>query len=623
MSSKTKLYHKIQSSTLLKWNTQLRESANKSHFTNALSIYLQMLRSGSSPNAFTFPFALKSCAALSLPFTGEQLHSHVFKTGCLLEPFVQTALISMYGRCALIDNARKVFDENRQSSKLTVCYNALISGYAMNCRVKDAVLLFNDMRELGVEINGVTMLGLVPLCGVPGILEVGMSIHGFCVKFGLVMDMSVGNCLLTMYVKCGEVGSARKLFNDIPGKGLITWNAMINGYSQNGLATDVLELYREMELSGVSPDAVTLAGVLSSCAHLGAQSVGREIEERMNVCGFASNPFLNNALINLYARCGNLVRARDIFDGMPVKSVVSWTAILGGYGMHGEGETAVKLFNDMIRTGVRPDGTAFVSVLSACSHAGLIDKGLEYFSMMQSKYGLQPGLEHYSCMVDLLGRVGRLQEAQELIKSMEVKPDGAVWGALLGACKIHKNIELAELAFEHVVELEPTNIGYYVLLSNIYNDAGNLEGMLKVRVMMRERKLKKEPGCSYIEFNGRVHLFFAGDRIHPQSREIYKMLDELEILVKELDGFNKNDQERRHELLNGTSVHSEKLAIAFGLLNTIEGSQIVVIKNLRICGDCHLFIKLVSKIVSHQFVVRDATRFHHFRNGICSCKDYW
>ncbi|EEF32045.1 pentatricopeptide repeat-containing protein, putative [Ricinus communis] len=333
MSSKTKLYHKIQSSTLLKWNTQLRESANKSHFTNALSIYLQMLRSGSSPNAFTFPFALKSCAALSLPFTGEQLHSHVFKTGCLLEPFVQTALISMYGRCALIDNARKVFDENRQSR----------------------------------------------------ILEVGMSIHGFCVKFGLVMDMSVGNCLLTMYVKCGEVGSARKLFNDIPGKGLITWNAMINGYSQNGLATDVLELYREMELSGVSPDAVTLAGVLSSCAHLGAQSVGREIEERMNVCGFASNPFLNNALINLYARCGNLVRARDIFDGMPVKSVVSWTAILGGYGMHGEGETAVKLFNDMIRTGVRPDGTAFVSVLSACSHAGLIDKGLEYFSMMQNQ----------------------------------------------------------------------------------------------------------------------------------------------------------------------------------------------------------------------------------------------
>ncbi|WCJ34292.1 Pentatricopeptide repeat (PPR) superfamily protein [Euphorbia peplus] len=632
MAVKFKLYHQLQSSPAgisiagnsSHWNTQLRESANKSLFNDALFIYLQMLRSGSSPNAFTFPFAIKSAAALSLPVTGKQLHCHVIRTGCLLEPFVQTSMISMYAKCRLIDDARNVFDENPQSGKITVCYNALIAGYALHGRVNDAVFLFREMRESGVDVNGVTMLGLVPVCGVPGKLELGMSVHCFSVKSGLGLDFSVGNCLITMYAKVGEIGVARELFDQMGSKKLITWNAMINGYSQNGLANEVLELYKEMKSSGVSPDPVTFSGVLSSCAHLGAHDVGREIEEQMKVCGFALNPYLNNALINMYARCGNLVKAREIFDGMPVKSVVSWTAMVGGYGIHGEGEIAAKLFDDMIRAGIQPDGTAFVSVLYACSHAGLTDKGLAYFDVMQSKYMLKLGPEHYSCVVDLLGRAGRLDEAQKLIQSMKVKPDGAVWGALLGACKIHKNVELAELAFEKVVELEPTNIGYYVLLSNIYTEARNSDGQLRVRLMMRERKLKKDPGCSYLEFNGKVNLFFAGDRNHPRHEEIYRKLDELESMVKEVDEF-KEDFEGRNveEPRNSSNVHSEKLAITFGIMNTMEGSEIVVIKNLRICGDCHLFIKLVSKVMNYKFVVRDATRFHHFRNGICSCKEYW
>lgn len=529
----------------------------------------------------------------------------------------------MYGKCSLIDNARQVFDENPQSRKLTVCYNSLLSGYALKSRVKDVVVLFCEMRGLGVEINGVTMLGLVQPCGIPGNLGLGMCVHGFCVKFGLDMDSSVGNCLLTMYVKSGEIDCGRKLFNEMPRKGLITWNAMINGYAQNGLANNVLELYKEMESKGVCPDPLTLVGVLSSCAHLGALSAGKEVERKMEICGFSSNPFLKNALINMYARCGNLEKARDIFDGMPVKSVVSWTAIIGGYGMHGLGEVAVQLFDEMIRGGIRPDGTAFVSVLSACSHAGLTNKGLDYFGVMERKYGLRPGAEHYSCMVDLLGRAGRLNEARELIESMQVRADGALWGALLGACKIHRNVELAELAFERVIELEPTNTGYYVLLSNVYTEAGNLEGILRVRMLMRERKLKKDPGCSYVEFKGRIHLFFAGDRNHPQINEIYKKLNELENLVKDLDGCKKNDHERREEYLNCMGVHSEKLAVAFALLNTRKETEIIIIKNLRICGDCHLFIKMVSKIVDRQFVVRDATRFHHFKNGFCSCKEYW
>ncbi|XP_027173380.1 putative pentatricopeptide repeat-containing protein At3g11460, mitochondrial [Coffea eugenioides] len=606
------------------WNTRLRELSKQGHYQQSLTVYRKMLRSGAAPNAFTFPFTLKSCAALSIPITGTQLHSHVTKTGCLCEPFVLTALISMYAKCLLSEDAYKVFDENPLCKKLTVCYNALIAGYVQNSNLLNGVSLFCEMRRMGVSVNAVTMVGLASGCTNPLHMSFGMSLHCLSLKSGFDNDLAAENCLLSMYVKCESIQLARKLFGDIPGKGLITWNAMISGYAQNGLGTHALDLYYEMESSGISPNAVTFVGVLSSCANLGARRIGQEVEQKIWNLGLGFNLFLKNALINMHARCGNLVRARAIFDEMHEKSLVSWTAIIGGYGMHGQGDISVELFDEMIRTGIQPDGPVFVTVLSACSHAGLTNKGLGYFAAMQRDYGVKPSIEHYSCVVDLLGRAGRLEDARKLIDSMPVEPDGAVWGALLGACKIHKNVDLAELAFHEVVKLEPTNIGYYVLLSNMYTEAENLSGVLRIRLMMRERKLKKDPGCSYIEFKGKIHLFVAGDRSHSQSDEIHSMLSKLQDLIKELDGTKKyNDEKSDRELSSGVGVHSERLAIAFALLNTEIGVDILVIKNLRMCGDCHLFIKMVSKIVDRQFVVRDATRFHHFRGGACSCNDYW
>ncbi|KAB1202188.1 hypothetical protein CJ030_MR8G009797 [Morella rubra] len=477
----------------------------------------------------------------------------------------------MYCKCYSIEDARKVFDENGESKSLVVCYNALISGYTSNSRFYEGFTLFCKMREAGVSANSVTMLGLVPLCALPVHLSLGMCLHGCCVKFGMDDQNAVANCLLTMYVKCGALDYALELFNMVPDKGLITWNAMISGCAQNGLASHVLDLYHKMELNGIDPDPVTLVGVLSSCAYLGAHKVGTKVEQRMHRSGFGSNPFLCNALINMYARCGNLAKARAVFDYMPEKSVVSWTAIIGGYGMHGHGEIAVQLFDEMISAGIRPDRTVFVSVLAACSHAGLTDKGLEYFAAMKMHYRLQPGPEHYSVW-------------------------WIFWAGPANSRKQRRSLNLCR----------------------------GFGGVLKVRAMMRKQKLRKEAGYSYTEYKGRVHLFFAGDRTHPQTEEIYRMLDELENSVKDLSEIHKHDQERRkEELLSGMGIHSEKLAIAFGLLNTTPGTEIVVMKNLRICENCHLFIKLVSKIVDRQFVVRDATRFHHVRNGTCSCKDYW
>lgn len=526
----------------------------------------------------------------------------------------------MYSRFSLLDHAYKVFDEIPHSTRLTVCYNALLSGFIQKSRLSNGLLFLREMRVSGVPLNSVTILGLVPGCTAPGHLDLGMSMHCLTLKYGLANHLAVANCFLSMYVRCGSITSARKLFYEIPDKSLITWNAMISGYSQNGLGTEVLDLYRDMQSSSVSPDEVTLVGVLSSCANLGAHKIGREVEEIIDRRGFGFNPFLTNSLISMYSRCGNLVRARAIFDAMPEKNLISWTAIIGGYGMHGHGGIAVELFDQMIRARIRPDKAVFVCVLTACSHAGLTEKGLDYFYSMKNVYNLVPSSEHYSCVVDLLGRAGRLAEARKLIDSMPMEPDGPVWGALLGACKIHKNMDFAELAFDKVVQLEPTNIGYYVLLSNIYSETGNKEGVLRIRVMMRERGLRKDPGYSYVECKGRTHLFVAGDKSHSQAKEIYAMLEKLEDLAKGCGEEGKDKQ----QIMSNLSVHSERLAIAFALLNTNnKEGEILVIKNLRICGDCHNFVKSVSKFVECQFVVRDATRFHHFSGGSCSCNDYW
>ncbi|KAL8141011.1 hypothetical protein V2J09_007032 [Rumex salicifolius] len=542
-----------------------------------------MIRSGQTPNAFTFPFILKSCASLSLFSAGQQLHSQVLKTGNSQDTFVKTSLISLYAKCLLVESARKVFDEN--PVKPTVCFNALIAGYTLNSRADESVSMFCKMRLVEVSFDAVTMVGLVPASSMPSQLRLGMSLHGCNVRCGLVHDVAVANALLTMYIRCGCVELASHLFDEMPERALITWNAMINGYAQNGLASQVLDLYHQMGEQRIRPDPVTLLGVLSSCAYLGARSVGCEVEKQIENCGFQSNSFLKNALINMHSRCGNLAKAHNVFAEMTDKDLISWTAIIGGYGMHGQGEVAIGLFDEMVSLGIRPDGPIFVCVLAACSHAGLTNKGLAYFYAMETDYGLVPEREHYACVVDLLGRAGRVKEAHKLIMSMPMKPDAAVWGALLGACKIHKNVELAELAFQHATKIEPTNIGYYVLLANIYTDANDLESVSRVRVMMREKKLKKGPGYSYVDDRkGKNHVFLAGDMSHPQTGEIYRMLDELEGSIKELGLCKKQEEDERKSGESHTShfgVHSERLAVAFGILNTSPGSEIIVIKNLR------------------------------------------
>lgn len=343
--------------------------------------------------------------------------------------------------------------------------------------------------------------------------------------------------------------------------------------------------------------------------------------------GFDDNAFIASSLVDMYAKCGNIRVAKWIFDKMKMHDMVSWTAMIMGYALHGYAHDAISLFKQMETEGVRPNYVAFVAVLTACSHAGLINEGWKYFHSMRQNYGITPGIEHYAAMADLLGRAGKLDEAYDLISSMNNKPPGSVWSTLLSACRVHKNIDLAEKVAEKLFEVDPENIGAYVLLSNIYSAAGMWKDKAKLRYTMKNRGIKKMPAASWIEVKNKMHTFTTGDTSHPLYEKINAALHVL-LEKMEREGYVPDtsevlhdvDEEHKKLLLHG---HSERLAIAFGIISTPSGTTIRITKNIRVCADCHTAIKLISKIVGREIIVRDNSRFHHFYGGSCSCGDYW
>ncbi|KAL4196407.1 hypothetical protein AMTRI_Chr04g246070 [Amborella trichopoda] len=609
------------------WSSYLQSLTSQGLFVDALQLCRRIHRLDLPLDRFVLPPALKACSSSpsNLPFS-LQLHAYAHKTSYLSFTFVITSLLSAYVKLAAFKSAYKLFDEIPQPT--VVAWSAFIGGLARNAPFAHSLSLFKLMRVCGPDFNSATMLGLLPACTQQAHLCSLMALHTCNVKVGMqVSEPSVSNCLVTAYAKCGNTALARQVFDETLERDLVGWNAMLSAYCQNGEAHRALELYQEMVAIGVEPDSVTLVCVLSACTHLGAIATGLEAHERTK--RFMPNLPLSNAIVNMYARCGDLSMARAHFDEMSIRTVVTWTTLISGYGAHGHGAEGAYLFDAMVVGNIRPDATAFVAVLSACSHAGLVDKALAYFASMKQNYMIEPRLEHYACMVDVLGRAGRLDEAMALIEAMRVEPDGAVWGALLGACRIHLNVRLAEKAANQVFQIEPNNVGYYVLLSNIYASAKDHRGVAKIRALMRERGLKKPPGLSYIELERRVHVFMADDHSHPRSEAIYKELERLEKALEEVgyvrdtsvaDALFGVEEERRGEVLG---VHSERLAVVFGLMCTGMGERIVVIKNLRVCGDCHEMIKFTTMVASREIVVRDATRFHHFKQGACSCRGYW
>ncbi|KGN63866.1 pentatricopeptide repeat-containing protein At4g02750 [Cucumis sativus] len=499
--------------------------------------------------------------------------------------FAWTAMVSGFVQNGMLDEATRIFEEMPEKNE--VSWNAMIAGYVQSQQIEKARELFDQMPS---------------------------------------RNTSSWNTMVTGYAQCGNIDQAKILFDEMPQRDCISWAAMISGYAQSGQSEEALHLFIKMKRDGGILNRSALACALSSCAEIAALELGKQLHGRLVKAGFQTGYIAGNALLAMYGKCGSIEEAFDVFEDITEKDIVSWNTMIAGYARHGFGKEALALFESMKMT-IKPDDVTLVGVLSACSHTGLVDKGMEYFNSMYQNYGITANAKHYTCMIDLLGRAGRLDEALNLMKSMPFYPDAATWGALLGASRIHGDTELGEKAAEKVFEMEPDNSGMYVLLSNLYAASGRWREVREMRSKMRDKGVKKVPGYSWVEIQNKTHIFTVGDCSHPEAERIYAYLEELDLELKK-DGFvsstklvlhDVEEEEKEHML----KYHSEKLAVAFGILSIPPGRPIRVIKNLRVCEDCHNAIKHISKITQRQIIVRDSNRFHHFSEGSCSCGDYW
>lgn len=425
---------------------------------------------------------------------------------------------------------------------------------------------------------------------------------------------------------------ARKLFDNMPQRNVISCSCMIHGYVSCGEYKAALSLFRSLQtMDGhqIIPNEFTMTSVLSACARLGALQHGKWVHAYIDKFGMKIDVVLGTSLIDVYAKCGNIERAKFIFDNMCLqdKDVMAWSAMIAALAMHGLSNESLRLFEKMINDGVRPNAVTFVGVLCACVHGGLVTEGNQYFKRMREVYGVSPMIQHYGCMVDLYSRAGRIQDAWDMVKSMPMEPDVMIWGALLSGARMHGDIETCEISIKKLIELDPKNSGAYVLLSNVYAKMGRWGEVRYLRDLMEARGIKKVPGCSLVEIDGVLQEFYAGDDCHPEIQNIYRMLEEI---MKSLEkhGYVRNTSEVLLDLDEegkefALSVHSEKLAVAYCFLRTSPGTTIRIVKNLRICKDCHVVMKMISKEFDREIVVRDCNRFHHFKDGMCSCKDYW
>ncbi|RCV27070.1 hypothetical protein SETIT_5G295500v2 [Setaria italica] len=598
------------------------------------------------------------------------LHAHLLVSGRLASPPHLAAFLASLASSGHLAYARLVLP--RRPATL-LAHNALLRALARGPRPGLAFAAFRDLPlppdhySLSFLVRAAAALAAAPAAaGERPVrteasarrLLVAVSAHGAAVRRGHAADPHVQSGVVSMYaalgdaagaraafaeiacpdVVCvtamvgalsagGDVDAARDLFDEMPLRDHVAWNAMIAGYVHVGRTREALRLFDEMQSAGAAIGEATLVSVLTACAQMGALDRGKWVHWYMRSHGMRMSVMLGTALVDMYSKCGVVATAMEVFESMGERNVYTWTSAVSGLAMNGMGLECLELFKRMESSGVQPNGVTFVAVLRGCSMAGLVDEGRTCFDSMKDKHGIDPWLEHYGCMVDLYGRAGRLDDAINFINGMPVEPHEGVWGALVNASRIHNNVELGKHALDKLLQIESENDAAHVLLSNIYAVTQNWKGVSRVRGMMKAKGVKKVPGWSAIEVDGKVHEFFVGGKSHPRYKEIEMMLAEMSRRLR-LQGYAANTKEvlfdiEEEEKEDAISLHSEKLALAFGLIALPEDVEIRIVKNLRVCKDCHDYTKLISKVFDREIITRDRNRFHHFKDGTCSCKDYW
>ncbi|KAJ0442312.1 putative tetratricopeptide-like helical domain superfamily, DYW domain-containing protein [Helianthus annuus] len=619
------LFSHIQQPNEYVWNTLIRGLVSHDHFHQSINRFHSMRQLGFLPNHFTFPFVLKACTRVLDLRLGVELHTIMVKVGYDWDVFVKTGLVCLYAKCGRLDDACKVFDE--MPEKNAASWTAVISGYIESDRFTEALDVFKKLLEMNLRPDSFTLVRILSACSRLGDLRTAEWVDSCVTGLGMGKNIFVGTAFVDTYAKCGSMTKALATFDQMREKDAVTWGAMIQGYVSNGEPKEALDMFYRMKNDNIKPDCYTIVGVLSACSSLGALELGEWARTLVDKNEFLYNPIVGTSLIDMYAKCGKMGSAWRVFKEMKEKDLIVWNAVITGLGMTGQTKVLFGLLGQLEKLGIHPDGKTFIGILCGCTHAGLVNDGKRYFNNMTRVFSLTPSIEHYGCMVDLLGRAGLLDEAHLLIKSMPMEPNAIVWGALLSGCRLHRDTQLAEYVLKKLIELEPWNSGNYVLLSNIFSANKNWEDAENIRSAMSHRSIRKIPGCCWIEVKGVVHEFLVGDKSHPMREQIYAKLSELTMGLKQMGYvpttefvlFDVEDEEKEHFL----GCHSEKLAIAFGLISTKPGDVIRVVKNIRVCGDCHMAIKLFSKITGREIVLRDNNRFHSFIDGSCSCGDYW
>ncbi|XP_024992845.1 pentatricopeptide repeat-containing protein At4g33990 [Cynara cardunculus var. scolymus] len=609
------------------WNAIISGFCQNGKGEKALEVLDEMKFEGIKMDSVTVSTILPVCAQMDDMVQGRLTHLYVIKHGLESDLFVGNAFVNFYAKFGELEHAQKIFD-NLVTRDL-VSWNSIIAAYEQNGNPDCALNLFHELQINGFKPDLLTLVSVASSIAQSRDSQSSRCVHGFILRrCWFVKDVIIGNAVVDMYAKLGDMDSAIKLFGSICFKDVVSWNTLITGYGQNGLACEAIEVYRMMvKTEGIMPNQGTWASIIPAYAHIGALKEGATTHGRVLKSGLLSDVFIGTCLIDLYGKCGEVEDALSLFYQVPRKSSVPWNAVISCLGIHGHGDKSLQLFRHMLDEGVQPDTITFISLLSACSHSGLVEQGERFFNLMQHDYGIKPSLKHYGCLVDLLGRAGQLEKAYNFIKSMPLQPDASVWGALLGACRIYGNAELGKVASDRLLEVDPDNVGYYVLLSNIYANAGKWEGVNRVRSLANSKGLKKTPGWSSIELNNKMEVFYTGNQSHPQCDLIYEELENLTAKMTILGYIpdysfvlqDVEEDEKQHILTS----HSERLAIAFGIINTPSKTPIRIFKNLRVCGDCHNATKFISKITEREIIVRDSNRFHNFKDGVCSCGDYW
>lgn len=542
-------WHHTPHPNLYIYNTMI--SAMSLSLNQSYTLYSSMLRSCIYPDRNTFLFLLQACKFLS---EVTQIHCHAVVTGSFSYGYLQNSLMKMYLEKGKIELAHQVLQQ--MSAPDAASFNIMILGYAKKGQNIEAIKFLHEMMGLGLKPDEFTMLGLLIYCGQSGYARLGKSIHAWIERRGLIKssNLILNNALLDMYVKCKELMIARNIFNalprkdtiswntmiagyakignleiahsffqDMPCRDLVSWNSVIAGYAQKGDCVMVRRLFENMAAENVQPDFVTIINLVSAAAEMGALHHVRWIHGWVVRMQMKIDAFLGSAFINMYWKCGSIERACTVFREVTEKDVTVWTTMISGFAFHGYGSKALELFYEM-QNYVMPNQVTFIAILTACSHSGFVSEGLRIFNSMKERYSIEPGVEHYGCLVDLLSRSGRLTEVKDVIEMMPMKPSQPIWGAVLSACRAHGNVEIAEIAGKELLKLEPEKEGGYVLLSNMYATSGKWNHSDKIREIMESQGVKKIAGCSSVVVDGIIHEFVAADKRHPRWIEIQSTL---------------------------------------------------------------------------------------------------